>query len=129
MLRLAESHDTVSVVTDQVGQPTWSLDLAHMIRTLVESGIASGVFHGTNTGQASWFDFAQTIFATAGLDPRRVQATTSDEFPRPAARPAWSVLGHDSWDAAGLPRPRPWNEAWDEAYPVVFPGRMPGSPS
>ena len=126
MLRLADTHDTLSVVTDQIGQPTWSLDLAHMIRTLLESGISHGVFHGTNSGQTSWFDFAQQIFATAGLDPNRVTPTTSDAFPRPAKRPAWSVLGHDAWDQVGLPGPRPWAQAWAEAFPVCFPNRVAG---
>ncbi len=121
MLRLAHDHESVSVVTDQIGQPTWSLDLAQMIHTLVDSGISHGVFHGTNSGQTSWFDFAQVIFATAGLDPERVTPTTSEAFPRPATRPAWSVLGHDAWDVAGLISPRPWDQAWAEAFPVCFP--------
>ena len=120
MLRLAQSHDSVNVVTDQVGQPTWTRDLAQWIRLLVDSGIQSGVFHGTNSGQTSWFEFAKEVYRLGGLDPERIQPTTSDEFPRPAPRPAWSVLGHDAWGKAGLPEPRDWREALSEAFPICF---------
>jgi dTDP-4-dehydrorhamnose reductase len=120
MLRLAQSHDSVSVVTDQVGQPTWTKDLAGWIRLLVESDIRSGVFHGTNSGQTSWFEFAKEVYRLAGLDPERIQPTTSDEFPRPAPRPAWSVLGHEAWKNAGLPEPRDWRDALAEAFPICF---------
>lgn len=120
MLNLGAQRDTVSVVTDQVGQPTWSKDLARMIKALLESDVRSGIFHGTNAGRASWFEFAQRIFETAGLDKNRVHPTTSSEFVRPAPRPAWSVLGHDNWKRHGLPSPRSWQEAFDEAWTEVF---------
>ena len=120
MLRLSQSHDSVKVVTDQVGQPTWTRDLAEWIRLLVDSDIQSGVFHGTNSGQTSWFDFAREVYRLGGLDPERIQPTTSDEFPRPAPRPAWSVLGHDEWKKTGLPEPRDWREALTEAFPICF---------
>ena len=120
MLRLAQSHDSVNVVTDQVGQPTWTRDLAQWIRLLVDSDIQSGVFHGTNSGQTSWFEFAKEVYRLGGLDPERIQPTTSDEFPRPAPRPAWSVLGHEAWGKVGLPQPRDWREALSEAFPICF---------
>ena len=120
MLRLAQAHDSVKVVTDQVGQPTWTRDLAGWIRLLVNSDIQSGVFHGTNSGETSWFEFAREVYRLAGLDPQRIQPTTSDEFPRPAPRPAWSVLGHEAWGKAGLPEPRDWREALKKAFPICF---------
>ena len=123
MLRLAESHETVSVVTDQIGQPTWSRDLAGWIRELIDAHVSSGIFHGTNAGETSWWDFARVIFIKAGLDPERVVPTTSDHFVRPATRPAWSVLGHKNWAHAGIAPPRAWTEAFDEAFPIVFPER------
>lgn len=122
MLALAKTRETVSVVSDQVGQPTWTGDLAVQIRRLVEAGVPSGIFHGTNTGQTSWWNFARTIFSHAGLDPERVLQTTSAEFVRPAPRPTWSVLGHDAWERAGIPPMRPWEEAFAEAYPICFAG-------
>ncbi|GAA4367579.1 dTDP-4-dehydrorhamnose reductase [Agromyces bauzanensis] len=111
MVRLAGSHETVSVVTDQLGQPTWTADLADQIRLLLESDTPAGVYHGTNSGQCSWFEFAKAIFAEIGLDPERVLPTDSSTFVRPAPRPAYSVLGHDRWAAVGLPEMRDWRVA------------------
>ncbi|AMB57823.1 dTDP-4-dehydrorhamnose reductase [Microterricola viridarii] len=115
MLRLAGSHPTVSVVVDQLGQPTWTADLARQIVLLAESDAPAGAYHGTNSGAASWFDFTQAIFTEVGLDPERVQPTDSTAFVRPAPRPSYSVLGHDAWAAAGLPEMRDWREALAEA--------------
>lgn len=115
MLRLAGSHPTVSVVVDQLGQPTWTADLARQIVLLAESDAPAGAYHGTNAGQGSWFDFTQAIFTEAGLDPARVLPTDSTAFVRPAPRPSYSVLGHDAWAAAGLPEMRDWREALAEA--------------
>jgi dTDP-4-dehydrorhamnose reductase len=115
MLRLAASHDTVSVVTDQLGQPTWTLDLARQIVALTDSDAPAGIYHATNSGEASWFDFARAVFDEAGLNPDRVTPTDSSQFVRPAPRPAYSVLGHDTWRLAGLSSPRDWREALAEA--------------
>jgi dTDP-4-dehydrorhamnose reductase len=111
MLRLAQTHDTVSVVTDQVGQPTWTGDLAARIVELVDADAPAGIYHGTNSGQGSWYDFTKAIFAENGLDPDRVLPTDSAAFVRPAPRPAYSVLGHDGWSRAGLAPMRDWREA------------------
>jgi len=116
ILGAAQSRDTLQVVTDQIGQPTWTRDVARLIRSLLESSVTSGVFHATNAGQASWWEFARRLFELAGWDPDRVLPTTSETFVRPAPRPAWSVLGHDNWEKNGLPAPRHWREALDEAW-------------
>jgi dTDP-4-dehydrorhamnose reductase len=116
MLTLAGKLDTVSVVTDQVGQPTWTLDLANRIVALLDSHAPAGIYHGTASGQGSWMDFAAAVFAGAGLDPARVLPTDSSQFVRPAPRPAYSVLGHDAWAAAGLEPMRDWRLALDEAF-------------
>lgn len=116
MLRLAASHPEVTVVTDQVGQPTWTMDLARQIVTLVDSDAPAGIYHGTNSGEGSWFDFARAVFAEAGLDASRVKPTDSSAFVRPAPRPAYSVLGHSAWDAVGLAPMRPWQDALTEAF-------------
>ncbi len=111
MLRLAGSHPTVKVVTDQLGQPTWTGDLAAQIRLLTESDAPAGIYHGTNSGRCSWFEFTKAIYSELGLDPERVLPTDSGAFVRPAPRPAYSVLGHDRWSAVGLPEMRDWREA------------------
>jgi dTDP-4-dehydrorhamnose reductase len=116
MLRLGQENPTVSVVEDQIGQPTWTMDVAHMIRNLIESSIPSGMFHATNSGHTSWFRFAQRLFERAGWDPGRVIATQSVLFPRPAPRPSWSVLDHAHWQHASLPLPRSWESAFDDAW-------------
>jgi dTDP-4-dehydrorhamnose reductase len=115
MVKLAASHETVKVVDDQLGQPTWTADLATQIVALLDSDAPAGVYHGTNSGSASWFEFAQAVFDEAGLDPARVLPTDSSAFVRPAPRPSYSVLGHDAWARAGLTSMRPWREALAEA--------------
>jgi dTDP-4-dehydrorhamnose reductase len=111
MLRLAGSHETVKVVDDQLGQPTWTADLAAQIVALLDADAPAGRYHGTNSGEATWFDFTREIFRLAGLDEDRVLRTTSAEFVRPAPRPSYSVLGHGGWARAGLPEMRDWREA------------------
>lgn len=119
MLRLESQQDTVSVVDDQRGQPTWSRDLAEQVIGLVTAGAPPGIYHGTNSGAVTWFGFTQEIFRLAGADPARVLPTTSDQFQRPAPRPANSVLGHRRWAEAGLAEMRPWQEALAQAMPLL----------
>jgi dTDP-4-dehydrorhamnose reductase len=116
MLGLGARRPEVSVVTDQVGQPTWTMDLAHQLVLLAESDAPAGVYHATASGQASWFDFAQAIFELGGLDPDNVKPTDSSQFVRPAPRPAYSVLGHDAWAATGIPVMRDWRLALEDAF-------------
>ena len=116
MLRLAQSHDTVSVVTDQLGQPTWTGDLARQIVELLDADAAPGVYHATNSGEASWFEFTREIFQVVGLDPLRVKETTSAQFVRAAPRPDYSVLGHDGWASAGISPMRNWRAALSAAH-------------
>lgn len=111
MLRIAGQRESWNVVDDQVGQPTWTLDLATRIVELVERDAPAGIYHGTNSGRTSWFGFARAVLEEAGLDPERIRPTTSAEFVRPAPRPAFSVLGHEAWHDAGLPPMRDWREA------------------
>ena len=111
MLRLAGTNPTVSVVDDQLGQPTWSADLAERLVQLADSDAPAGIYHATNAGETSWFGFARAVFEEAGLDPERVLPTDSGSFVRPAPRPAYSVLGHEGWTRAGLPPLRDWRDA------------------
>lgn len=118
--RLASEQDTVSVVEDQRGQPTWTVDLASAIVRLVDAEAPFGTYHGTSSGETTWFSFAQAIFAAQGLDPARVLPTTTDAFPRPAQRPAYSVLGHEAWSRAGLPALRDWQASLTDALPSMI---------
>jgi dTDP-4-dehydrorhamnose reductase len=111
MLRLAAERETVSVVTDQVGQPTWTADVASQTVALLDISAEPGIYHATSAGQASWFDFARAIFETSGLDPERVLPTDSAHYVQRAPRPAYSVLGHDRWAASDVPAIRPWQDA------------------
>ena len=125
MLALERTQPTVSVVDDQIGQPTWSRDLAAQIIALGDSAAAPGVYHATNAGQTSWFGLTRRIFDLIGADPARVLPTTTDRFPRPAPRPAYSALGHARWGEQGLPTMRPWDEALAEALPLIVASTQP----
>ena len=120
MLRLESERETVDVVDDQIGQPTYAADLAAQIVALLDARPAAGIFHGTNSGQVSWHGFTQEIFELIGADPARVQAVTSEQFVRPAPRPAYSVLGHARWAEVGLPEMRDWRAAIAEAIQRGF---------
>jgi dTDP-4-dehydrorhamnose reductase len=120
IVRLARERGSVAVVTDQVGQPTWTADLADLVERLVAVGAPAGTYHGTSSGAASWFDFARAAVAAAGLDSAVVGPTTADAFPAPAARPAYSVLGHGAMEAVGVAPIGPWDERWARAAPEVL---------
>ena len=116
ILALGSERPEVNVVADQFGQPTWTLDLARQIVALIDSDAPFGIYHGTASGEASWFDFAREAFALGGLDPSHVLPTDSASFVRPAPRPAYSVLGHEAWLEAGLEPMRDWRVALREAF-------------
>ncbi|ANJ28956.1 NAD(P)-dependent oxidoreductase [Agromyces aureus] len=115
MLELAAVRETWSVVDDQRGQPTWTADLADAVVQLLDAGAPAGIYHGTSSGETTWFGFARAVLENMGLDPERIVATDSSAFVRPAPRPAYSVLGHDAWRTAGLNPIRDWRAALDAA--------------
>jgi dTDP-4-dehydrorhamnose reductase len=116
MLRLAAERETVDVVTDQVGQPTWTVDLARQIVRMLDADAPAGIYHGTNAGRVSWYEFARAVFELGGYDPQRVKPTDSALFVRPAPRPSYSVLGHQAWLAAGIDPMRGWRDALTAAF-------------
>lgn len=124
MLRLARERDFVEVVTDQQGQPTWTCALAAQLVALGDAAIRgvapAGIYHGTASGQTTWFEFARSIFEAAGHDPQRVHETTSGQFASPAARPAYSVLGHDRWALAGMQPMADWRSMLAKAMATSF---------
>ena len=119
MATLERTKDTLDVVDDQVGAPTWSREVARALARLVVADAPAGTYHATATGQTSWFGLARAVFEEIGADPERVRPTTTDRFPRPAPRPAYSVLGHDAWEKAGVPAPGEWRSMLHAAAPAV----------
>lgn len=109
MLRLAEDHDALIVVDDQIGSPTYTKDLARLLVDMVESE-KYGVYHATNEGFCSWAEFAAEIFRQAG---ERVTVTPvpSSAYPTKAARPKNSRLSKAALDAAGFSRLPTWQDA------------------
>ncbi|MEU2253185.1 dTDP-4-dehydrorhamnose reductase [Nocardia xishanensis] len=115
MLRLERERETVDVVNDQIGSPTYAADLAAGLLELVARPGAPRLLHATNAGVASWFDLARAVFEEVGADPERVRPCDSTAFPRPARRPAYSVLSDRSWVTAGLAPLRDWRSALHDA--------------
>jgi dTDP-4-dehydrorhamnose reductase len=120
--RLAAERETLTFVSDQVGQPTWTVDLAHGIRRLVEAGAPFGTWHGTNAGETTWQGLAQAVLEELGEDPARVRGITTDDYPLPAPRPAYSVLSHAMWQEHGLAPLPDWRDALHRAAPALFRG-------
>ena len=118
MARLERTNQTVSVIDDQHGSPTWAGDLADRLLALARSEVPAGTFHATSTGSTTWFGFTQAIFGELGADPDRVLRTTSDAYRQAATRPAYSFLSPTAWDGAGLPPFPGWREALAEAFRV-----------
>jgi len=116
ILNLAKSNERLKVVDDQIGQPTWTKDLAKKTVEVVVKSAPTGIYHGTSEGQVSWFEYAQNIFELAGLDKNRLEPVKSDRFPRPAPRPHFSVLGHESFEASRIEPIRQWREALLESF-------------
>ena len=110
----------IRVVDDQVGQPTSASDLAKQLVQLGLSTSPAGIYHGTNSGQASWYEFAQEIFKLAGADVGRITPVSSSEYPRPAKRPSYSVLSHDAWAYTSVKAMRDWRIALAEAMPAII---------
>lgn len=113
MLRMAGEKTELTVVDDQVGTPTYAEDLAKFIIDLLPTELY-GIYHASNTGCCSWFQFARAIFEAAGLDNTKISPISTSRLKRPAPRPAYSVLDHFCIRLEGLPDLRPWEEALQE---------------
>jgi dTDP-4-dehydrorhamnose reductase len=117
MARLERERTTVTVVDDQFGAPTWTAQLAAALVALGRSSATSaGIYHCTNSASTSWFGFARAIFEELGADPSRVLPTSTANFPRPAPRPAYSVLSDRAWRGAGLTPLPHWRSALHQAF-------------
>jgi dTDP-4-dehydrorhamnose reductase len=121
MARLESERPRLSVVDDQRGAPTWSRDLAAGLLELAALITSrreprQRVLHATGAGETTWHGFARAVFEELGADPARVEPCSTEAFPRPAPRPAYSVLSGKSWEEAGLTPLRPWREALSAAF-------------
>jgi dTDP-4-dehydrorhamnose reductase len=121
MTRMAIKGDgEVTVVNDQVGQPTYATDLAKILVELELSNSPAGIYHGTNSGQATWFEYAQEIFKHSGADVGRVIPITSNEYPSLTKRPSYSVLSPNGWQKTSIKPLRDWRIALAEAMPIII---------
>jgi dTDP-4-dehydrorhamnose reductase len=109
MLRLAGQGKTLKVVNDQICTPSYTVDVAEATVALL-SAATHGLYHVTNAGSCSWYEFARTIFELAGV-PADLTPIPSSARSDPARRPAYSVLDHAALHRLGIPAPRPWREA------------------
>ena len=112
MLNLAKTNDTISVVDDQVGSPTYTVDLANAIEQLIKKPVY-GIYHITNSDHCSWYEYAREIFDIAGIDIE-LKPVTTEEFPSPAARPKYSVLENYNWKMEGFSKIRSYKKALKE---------------
>jgi len=100
------------VVNDQWGTPTWTVEVCRQILKLIPTN-HYGLYHATNEGKCTWFDFAKSIVASADI-PCPVEPCTTKEFPRPAPRPAYSVLENRNLKRLGLNVMQEWEKAFEE---------------
>ena len=121
MLRLGQERDTLRVVNDQIGTPTYARDIARMSLQILlseQSGEQAGIFNYSNEGVCSWYDFARAIFDLSGI-PCRVEPIPSTAYPTPAARPSYSVLDKSKFKAAfGLEIPY-WRDSLVECLALL----------
>lgn len=109
MLNLSKKNSELKVVNDQIGSPTYSKDLAIAISELLNSD-KYGIYHVTNKGEISWYDFSKKIFELSNIKVN-VKPVSTEEFPRPAPRPHYSVLSNQKWVKAGFTPMRNYDEA------------------
>jgi dTDP-4-dehydrorhamnose reductase len=114
-------NESVNVVNDQFGQPTSAIELARSLVDFILSTAKPGIYHATNSGKASWFDFAQEIYRLLGKSDSLVESVGSDAYVRTAHRPSNSVLSNQSWNEVRLAPMSNWKSALAEVMPsIVF---------
>jgi dTDP-4-dehydrorhamnose reductase len=117
--RKALLGEDLKVVNDSIGQPTSAHALARQVVRLVSARPPAGTFHGTNSGKASWYDFASAIVSPLDSEVS-LTAVSSDIFPTIASRPKYSVLDHSNWSANRISTMPPWNESLSEVLPAII---------
>lgn len=122
MMRLGRERDTLGVVFDQIGTPTYAADLAAAIMTAIEQGVEPGVFHFSDEGATSWYDFTKAIHRIAGITRCRVSPVHTSEYPTAATRPHYSVLDKTKIKARyGLDIPH-WEESLQRCIDTLTEG-------
>jgi len=109
MLRLAQERDSLNIVNDQIGSPTYTEDLVRVIEMIIEKKITYGLYHFSGEGAASWFDFASEIFKQSQVKIQ-VSPITSDQYPQKAERPSYSYMSKKKIEEALGLKVRPWQE-------------------
>jgi dTDP-4-dehydrorhamnose reductase len=120
LTKAVNGNESVRVVSDQQGQPTSALDLAELTVKVITKNVAPGVFHGTNAGSCSWFEFAKYIFEIAGADTLRITPVLSSEFATKVPRPKYSVLDDQKWSEFGIVPLGPWQDSVQKALPDMM---------
>jgi dTDP-4-dehydrorhamnose reductase len=110
------TRDNLKVVSDQTGQPTNALELAEITIEAIRKEVMPGIFHATNSGSTSWFEFSRLIFKLAGEDPLRVNPVLASEFPSKVNRPQYSVLDNRKWNDFGIAPLESWEESVTKAF-------------
>lgn len=111
--------DSINVVNDQVGQPTSTKSLANQILKVANCDIPSGIYHATNSGEATWWDFARELVSLSGGDIKRIFSISSEVFPSKVKRPKYSVLDHSMWSTIGIEEMKDWRLALKEVFPEI----------
>jgi dTDP-4-dehydrorhamnose reductase len=120
ILKLALSNSNpINVVNDQFGQPTNAEDLSNLVISVLDNNVPSGIYHGSNSGSATWYDFAVEIFKLAGAETSRVKAISSKDYKAKASRPDYSVLDNSKWAEFGIKPLVSWQESVKRAFPAI----------
>lgn len=124
MLKLSQNHDTIRVVNDQFGSPTYTYDLARLLVDMVQTE-EYGIYHATNEGTCSWYEFACAIFKEAGIQVKVIPVTT-EEYGAKAKRPANSRMNNDKLTAHGFEKLPSWQDALARYVKILMSENMPG---
>lgn len=120
ILQLANKDKSpIKVVNDQIGQPTSATELARFILSSLPLEIPAGVYHATNSGNATWYDFAYSIFQLAGADTGRIEPIRSEDYKAKAPRPGYSVLDNSKWDTYDLNTLGDWEDSAANAFSTI----------
>ena len=120
LTKALKSQEIVRVVNDQIGQPTNASDLAELTLRAISKKALPGVYHGTNSGACSWFEFAKFIFEIAGEDVARVTPLLTSEFTTKVERPKYSVLDNQKWSEFGILPLGHWKDSVQKVLPDMI---------